>query len=70
MMGLSWGGLPSQRHYLLTQAVQMARQHGLGDIATSNRCSTLVSEVKIDTKVSVAQAFLTFEQELTKHTNE
>jgi hypothetical protein len=61
--GASWGKMPSQRHELLTQAVQVARQHGLDSSATFNWCSRLIDKIGTDTDIILAQAFLNWKKE-------
>jgi len=68
--GAAWGGLPSERHQLLAQAVQLARQHGMDDMATFRWCSRLVYEIGTASHVNVAQAFLKLEKEFTGLSNE
>jgi len=68
--GAAWDGLPSERHHLLAQAVQVARQHGLDNMATFRWCSRLLDGIGTASHINVAQAFLKLEKELTGLSNE
>jgi hypothetical protein len=65
-----WDGLPSERYYLLSQVVQIARKHQLGNTATFRWCARLIDEIGIDTGVNVAQAFFNLENEFIGKPNE
>jgi len=68
--GAIWDGLPSERYYLLSEAVQIARKHQLGNTATFRWCARLMDEIGIDTGVNVAQAFFNPEKEFIGTPNE
>ncbi|WP_221290167.1 DUF4123 domain-containing protein [Massilia aurea] len=63
--GDTWDGLPSERHDLLGEAVQVARQCRLDDTATLRWCDKLMATVAMGRHVNVAYIFLNFQKELT-----
>jgi hypothetical protein len=63
--GAAWDGLPSERHDLLGEAVQVVRQCSLDDTATLTWCATLMATVATGRHVKVAHIFLNFQKEPT-----
>ena len=62
--GDTWDGLPSERHDLLKEAVQVARQHNLDDIATLTWCAKLMAMGATGNQVNLEHVFLNFQKEL------
>jgi hypothetical protein len=62
--GDTWDGLPSERHDLLKEAVQVARQHNLDDTATLIWCAKLMAMGAPGNQVNVEHVFLNFQKEL------
>jgi len=68
--GDTWDGLPSERHDLLKEAVQVARQHNLDDIATLTWCAELMAMGATGNQVNVPHVFLNFQKESTGRFND
>jgi hypothetical protein len=66
----TWDGLPSERHDLLKEAVQVARQHNLDDIATLTWCAKLMAMGATGNQVTVGHVFLNFQKELKGRLND
>jgi hypothetical protein len=68
--GDTWDGLPSERHDLLKEAVQVARQHNLDHTGTLRWCAKLMATVATGSHVNVPHVFLNFQKEFTGRFND